>query len=296
MSLQLFFKVLRDIRWPLFFVGLLLLLFQLLWAKITHRITDELVPFLKQRDFFEPFVKVLFAGPGRVIQSFMGGETIRIDQPFDMLTIGYVHPVMQIAFCVWAIGRASGALAGEIDKGTMELLLAQPVTRRQVVLSHFSADLVLIPILCACLIAGNCLGLSLIQLPGPKIELARFPPALLNVAALIFAVSGYTLAISSLNRFRWRAMSWALGITLVMFLVNVLGQLWDVLAPWRPLTAFYYYQPQQIILKDQWLVPVGPVGDYWFQVNGSLVLLGVGLIGYAAALAVFTRRDLPAPL
>ena len=48
----------------------------------------------------------------------------------DMLSIGYVHPLVQIIFCIWAVGRASGAVAGELDRGTMELLLAQPLSRR----------------------------------------------------------------------------------------------------------------------------------------------------------------------
>ena len=47
----------------------------------------------------------------------------------DMLSIGYVHPLMQTIFCIWAVGRASGAIAGEMDRGTMELLLAQPLAR-----------------------------------------------------------------------------------------------------------------------------------------------------------------------
>jgi hypothetical protein len=32
----------------------------------------------------------------------------------DMLSIGYVHPVMQFVFCISAVGRAAGAIAGEI--------------------------------------------------------------------------------------------------------------------------------------------------------------------------------------
>ncbi len=297
MSLQLFFKVLRDIRWPLLLVGLLLFLFQVLWGKVTERITGELVPFFKHKNLFEGLKSVLFAGPGKLIQTFMGGESISLESPLDMLTIGYVHPVMQIAFCVWAIGRASGALAGEIDKGTMELLLAQPIARRQIVLTHFSVDLVVIPLLCLCLIAGTCVGVQAFDLPGDPVNIRRFPPALANVAALMFAVSGITMAISAAGRFRWRALSWALGVALVMFLVNVIGQRWDALGPWRPLTLFYYYQPQQIILKDQWLVPIGKsLGDHWFQANGCVVLLIVGLIGYGVALTVFSKRDLPAPL
>jgi hypothetical protein len=87
MSIQLFLKVLRDIRWPLFLMGLLLLLFQVLWAKVTERITGELVPFFQARGILEPFKQLLFSGPGKLMQSFMGGETISLEQPFDMLTI-----------------------------------------------------------------------------------------------------------------------------------------------------------------------------------------------------------------
>ena len=39
------------------------------------------------------------------------------------------------------MGRASGAIAGEIDRGTMELLLAQPIRRSQVILAHLLVDL-----------------------------------------------------------------------------------------------------------------------------------------------------------
>ena len=85
---------------------------------------------------------------------------------------------------------------------------------------------------------------------------------------------------------RWRVLGLAVFVTLVQFLVNVVGQMWDVLGPLRPWTIFYYYQPQEIIL-----------GRPWPDVLPSLaVLYGVGAVGYALALTVFTRRDLPAPL
>ena len=80
---------------------------------------------------------VIFEGPGQIIRTLIGGE--RIDartRAMDMLSIGYVHPLMQTIFCIWAIGRAAGAIAGEIDRGTMELLLAQPLRRRGVILAH----------------------------------------------------------------------------------------------------------------------------------------------------------------
>ena len=117
-------------------------------------------------------------------------------------------------------------------------------------------------------------------------DLAAFGPSLWAVGGLLFAISGYTMWLSACGRYRWRVLGLAVFVTLVQFLVNVVGQMWDVLEPLRQWTIFYYYQPQEIIL-----------GKPWTQVLPALaVLYGVGAVGYALALWVFTRRDLPAPL
>jgi ABC-2 type transport system permease protein len=301
MNRTLFFKLLRDVRWSLFFVGLLLFIFQLLWSKITDRITGELLPAFTPRVPLEFIKSVLFQGPGKIVLNLIGGEGLRIDRPEDLLTIAYVHPLTQTVFAVWAIGRSAGALAGEMDRGTMELLLAQPLPRRQVVLTHLAVDLVTIPVICLCVLAGTALGASAFGL-GEHIDMGRFPPALLNAAALLFAISGCTMALSAAGRYRWRVVSIALGAALVQFLVNLLGQLWDVLEPFRPLTLFYYYQPQAIILGNRWTVEIGrglpglAEGDSLFRINVVLVLVGAGLVGYAVALLSFQKRDLPAPL
>ena len=224
----------------------------------------------------------------------------------DVLSIGYVHPLTQTILCVWAIGRAAGAIAGEIDRGTMELLLAQPLPRYRVMLAHLGVDLLTIPLLCLCVWAGNWLG-SVYSGPSngsrrPASRSAIDPdllaPGLLNMAALMFAVSGYTMWLSSAGRFRGRVMGIAVLVTLLQFLVNVVGQMWDAAEPLRPFTVFYYYQPQQIILDNVWSVDLGKV---WhaadpLAINVIAVLAAVGVLGYGMALWTFSRRDLPAPL
>jgi ABC-2 type transport system permease protein len=82
-------------------------------------------------------------------------------------------------------------------------------------------------------------------------------------------------------------------------MVNVIGQLWDAVAFLRPFTVFYYYQPQQIILRHTWTIDLGTVwngGQPLLAVNMVMVLFAVGFVGYALALWTFCRRDLPAPL
>ncbi|HMC65878.1 MAG TPA: ABC transporter permease subunit, partial [Gemmataceae bacterium] len=200
MTRALVLKLLRDVRLPLAVVCLLLSAFQCVWAKITQRITEEIIPSVTKEIPFYRLIDVLFQGPGKLIQTIIGGESIDLRQSLDVLTIGYVHPLVLAILCIWAVGRAAGAVAGEIDKGTMELLLAQPLPRYRVILAHGCVDLVAIPLLCLSLWAGNWLGISAFGQVDPTAprsarELRADPrvlaPALPNTAALVFAVSGY---------------------------------------------------------------------------------------------------------
>src|SRR5436190_22662555 len=163
MMLTLIRKLLRDLRLALAVVAFLLGAFQCLWYKVTERIIAELSPFfstlaslggLTNKDVQE----VLFAGPGKIVRTLVGGDQLDFDSVMDMLSIGYVHPLMQTIFCIWAVGRAAGAIAGETDRGTAELLLAQPLPRSRVILAHFCVDLITIPVLCLSLWFGTWLG------------------------------------------------------------------------------------------------------------------------------------------
>lgn len=352
MTLILVRKLLRDIRLSLIVVGLFLGAFQCLWAKITERILGQLAPFLytlaSARGLVPKDIEAaVFEGPGQILRTLIGGEKVTLERAMDMMTIGYVHPLMQTVFCVWAIGRAAGAIAGELDRGTMELLLAQPLARFRLVLAHLSVDLVAIPILCLSLWAGTILGTYLvgpIQVREPdilksapkkpeylvelgpfKVRMAEpawgpakadasekdeamrrrleidpwaFGSAQVIVAGLMFAVSGFTLWLSAQGRYRWRVLGLAVFVVLLQFLINLIGQMWDVLEPLRPLTIFYYYQPQQVVLFGDWCVTLREWnhGAPLCRVPMVLVLFGIGIIGYGMALWNFTRRDLPAPL
>jgi ABC-2 type transport system permease protein len=142
--------------------------------------------------------------------------------------------------------------------------------------------------------AGTWLGAYLIGFLDPadihlRVDPWRFGPALLSVALLLFAVSGVTMCFSALGRYRWRVLGRAVILVLVMFLVNVIGQLWQPAETWRPFTLFFYYQPQPIILKADWYAHA----DVWLRLA---TLFAIGVIGYLLALWTFCRRDLPAPL
>jgi ABC-2 type transport system permease protein len=296
-------KLLRDVRPALITVALLLAAFECLWIKIAERLSGHLLPLLSWlalgRNILPRQVEEeIFRGPGQLIRTFIGGERVSIFRPADLLSVGYVHPLVQAILCVWAIGRASGSVTGEVDRGTMDLLLAQPVPRSRLILAHLCVDLLVITALCLSLWGGTWLGGWLVGVldvsgrPNPmalRVNPLTSAPALASVAALLFAVSGYTMWLSAGGRYRGRVLAVAVLLTLVQALINVVGQLWPPVDALRPLTVFYYYQPQEIILRPDWYAE----GMVWVRWG---VLLGVGAVGYLLALLVFCRRDLPAPL
>jgi ABC-2 type transport system permease protein len=176
----------------------------------------------------------------------------------------------------------------------MELLLAQPISRSRVILAHLLVDLATIPILCLAMWLGTWAGTCLVGLKGNPLPSLRadpwpFIPSLLNVAVLIFATSGSTLVLSAAGRFRSRVLGLAVLLALVQFLINVVGQLWGPLEHIRPLTFYFYYQPQPIIVDPAWYEKA----VIWGRLA---VLFAVGLVGYLLAWWTFCKRDLPAPL
>lgn len=325
MTFTLIQKLLRDVRWPLLVVSLLLFFFSLLWVKIAQRVTTEIAPFfngLAAVSKINPklFDEVIFKGPGKVSQSVLGGADVQFERPTDFLAVELLHPVVLMLTGIWAIGRAGGAVAGELDRGTMELLLSQPIPRNRLILAHLMVDLIVIPVICLSILAGTRAGLAMVgpftvdytileKLPkgpggfalpkGPDelpVDAAGQPWAILNLAAMIFALSGVTIAISSANRNRWRAIGYSVLLIMSMFIVNVLGQLWDAVAVLRPASVYFYYQPQRIWLKNDWFANLGEAFPGLAGIHVMAVLIVIGTIGYLIALGIFTRRDLPAPL
>lgn len=340
-------KILQDLRLSLLVTATLLCLFQVFWAKIMERIIAQLAPFFHgmagNSGIDVPQIeKVVFDGPGKLMRTFIGGDAVDLNNAMDMFSVGYIHPLVQTILCIWAIGRAAGALAGEIDRGTMELLLSQPVGRGAVIFAHLIVDMITIPILCLSLWLGSAIGCALVSpltlkeyeaikpmkplsmevgLGGlkfsikdrgpvkvaPRIEPGKgklelrgwdFGRGMLAVGTLLFSITGMTMAISAAGRFRTRVLGFSVFLILIMFLTNVIGQVWEPFSLLRPFTIFYYYQPQPLILGKPWVVTLSEWnhGSPLISLPFLLVLAGVGGVGYAVAARIFTQRDIPAPI
>lgn len=289
MSWPLFRRIAFDLRRHLFGTCLILFLFCGLWVKITDRFANEIIPALLKKISYKDLMAIIFEGSGKFLQTLLGGDSMNFSKAGDIMTIHTIHPLILTILSLWCIGKGASTLAGETDKGTMELLLAQPIARWKIITTHLLYDLLTLPLLFLSMFLGAWLGLTMIPIEG--VTLHGYSTIILHGFALCFALTGLMTFLSSLSRSRNRVLAWGTGMILIFFLLHFLGQLWEPLAPWRPLSLFYYYQPQQILLQQ-----ASTINVWGLQTSGMPILLGIGIVGYLAAIVVFQKKDIPSPL
>ena len=197
------------------------------------------------------------------------------------LTLGLQHP-LAIAFVgIFAVGSTVGAIAGEREGGTLEVLLSRPIARPILYATVALACLTLIAIVLVALLGGQLIGVA-IQGVGDELDLAQMPLVFLNGLMLWGAFAAFGLAASvSFDRH-----APALGLTMAYLLVNyfleILGSLWRDVDWSQQYSLFHHFNPGKIL--------TGKTEPFDFVILGLAILIPV-----AYAMVVFPRRDLAAP-
>jgi ABC-2 type transport system permease protein len=197
------------------------------------------------------------------------------------IALGYVHPIAIILVSVFAIGFAASAVAGERQRGTLEVLLARPVSRRVVYLTLLAAALLFVGLVLAAASIGTIAG-SAIAGVLDELALERLPMLWLNGMLLWGTFAAIALAASvSFDRLT-PAIGVMVAIVIVMYFLDILGSLWPDAKGLQPYSLFHYLTARDIL--------AGTVDPIAF---GLLAVVGALAIAYA--IVEFPRRDLAAP-
>lgn len=192
--------------------------------------------------------------------------------------------VVPLVVVIWAISRGSTCVAGEIERGTLDMILSRPITRFAFLGSQVLAAIVGFLLLALALLAGHWVGAYYNSLrTTPTVAVLVRP--LLNLVALGFAVYGYAALCSTLDLVRWRPTLLASGATLAGFIVPIIANLNALVDNYKWLencSIFKAYNPVEAVVKGDTLA-----------FNAGILGL-VGTIGLALGVISFLRRDLPA--
>ena len=203
------------------------------------------------------------------------------------VALAFVDPVVVLTATVWGITRGSDAVSGQLERGTMEMVLAQPVGRGAVFVTQALATTAAALLLALVLLAGTWTAVAFGPWAG-KVDPSRFVPPAANVFGLMVCMAGITACVSAADSHRWRTIGILCGFYVFSILAKLVGRMSDGLSWVGYLSVFNAYEPQR-------LVGGGP--DAWRLLAGyDGVLLGIGVAAYVVGGLIFARRDLPAPL
>jgi ABC-2 type transport system permease protein len=197
----------------------------------------------------------------------------------DMSTIegflaGQVFNLALVALAFFPILACAGAIAGAEERGTIDVLLGNPLSRWQVVVGSFVATA--LSLLGIVAVMGAIMWTAAI-LVDVDLSLERTVEAVLNLWPTCMFFGGLALLCSTLFHRRSLAIAAPSLALFAMYLIDALGGVSGDLEDLRPASVFYHYGSA---VED---------GIDWAGFGGiSLVTTGSVLL----AVLVFRRRDI----
>jgi ABC-2 type transport system permease protein len=250
--------------------------------------------------------------------------------------LGYNEPIVVFGVSIFAIARGSDVVSGDLERGTLEMVLGQPVSRMQVLYTQAAVTIAGIAGLAALTWFGTLAGIYTTyvkeDVPPPSLRIPAtgiriplsfgepqrvrvpmrertsprfFVPGAVNLFCLGLAVAGFSSLVSAGDRYRWRTIGVVVAVYVLMLVLKIVGQAVTEVAWLQNLSLFTAYEPQKFIgiaARDPQHVWSLALYDSRGALAGpgplayNAILVAVGALSYVAAGFVFQRRDLPAPL
>lgn len=221
------------------------------------------------------YAKLIESMPPEVMAIFGGTEVpfASLGGYFQTEYLGLMWMIIVIAAVVLFAGRA---FSGEVGAGTMEFLLAQPLSRLRLALTRIAALLGYILLLAAAsfvpiLVFGPTYQINLGA--GTFWELFGFG------SLFMFAVGGIATLLSVIFRDAGKAGGITAALFLLLWIADLVSNFSRAARFFDPINLVSYWQPGKIINGD----PVS--AEAWW------IYAGVGAVCLAAAVLVFRRRD-----
>ncbi|MGQ9705149.1 MAG: ABC transporter permease subunit [Actinomycetota bacterium] len=260
---NMYFKTLRDQRTSLAWwtVGIVALCIFLVAYYPTISRTPALTEFLKEAPEW--------------VKAFVGDSADDYTSPAGYLQGELFFMMAPILFIIFAVSRGSAAIAGEEGKGTLDILLANPVSRYRVVLEKAAALLTTVLYLGLVLWASLALGAAWV---GMDIGLDKLAGASLSCVFLALFFGSLALAMGCLTGKRGQAAGISAAVAVASFFLYSLSNLVQGLKPWGRVSPFYYYMAAEPLRRGPNAVHV-------------VALLAASLALGALSIFLFEHRD-----
>lgn len=177
---------------------------------------------------------------------------------------------------VFAIAAGTRAVAGDEDAGTLDLILAHPVSRARLALHRFAAVCV------ATVVISLALWLVMLALTGPAkfdgVSAGEFAAANLQLTLFGIGVGALAFAVGAASGRKALTLGASAGLVVLGYLANSVIPMADGLEWTRELSPFYWYLGGDPLSRG-------------LDPRGCALLAATAAALVAAGTYAFTRRD-----
>lgn len=215
--------------------------------------------------------------PKALKELFGGASSFDFSTPGGYLNAELFSLMVPLLLGVFAIGFGASTLAGEQERGVLDLILVNPLRRRRVVLEKaLSLATGVVALAAAAAVVIAVAGVA----AGMHLGTSRLVAAIAG-AALLCVLHGYVaLLVGAATGSRAAAIGVSASVFTAGYLLQALAGLVAWLRPLRVFSPFYLYNGSMPI-------------THGFALGHDAVLLALCVAALVAAVAVFERRDLP---
>jgi ABC-2 type transport system permease protein len=211
------------------------------------------------------------------LSRFFGVQSLDLKSFNNYIVVQFLALIWVVIVAAFVISFARNMIAGELEEGTLELLLSQPIERWQVLTSEGATLLagivgIVVTTILSIIIFGSAFKVGL--------TFGGYFAFAVLATALFIAIAGYSFFFSAVFNEHRRAVMAAAGLTLAFYLLHFAATYSGVMDKIDWFGIFHYYNAFAV------------VNGGGFPVKDVLVLLLFGAIGFGAALWVFRAKDI----
>jgi ABC-2 type transport system permease protein len=209
------------------------------------------------------------------MMAFFGGTDINIFDPQGFIHIEFFSYI-PVILGIMAVSGATNLIVKKEEEGSLELILAQPVSRSAVFWGKLLALMVSIILILVITWGGFALGLA--NTDSFELDQGQLVGPFLSLFAVLLVFLSLALMLSMILPTSGSANLLANFLLIASFFITSLAQIEDRLEALNRFSPLRYYQGGRALSE--------------LNVDHLLILLGVSLVFILTAWLLFEKRDL----
>lgn len=205
----------------------------------------------------------------------LAGEAGSVSSPAGYLALEFFSYI-PLLILIAAVIAGSGALALEEGSGTLDLVLAQPVRRRRVLLEKVGALVLVVVGISVAAIPGLLIAAVVIDF---DLSLLRLALSAVYIVPLVLLFLGLSILAGATLADRNMSTILVVGVAIATYFLNTLGAFVSGLDQARKLSPFYWADFSRVML-------------YGFDYARAAAFVAIACVLIGIAVVVFERRDI----